>query len=169
MTRNIRQLSILLALSGCALGPDYREAKPQLPERWQAAPATQQQNADVRALQTWWQSFADAELDALMRRAFADNLDVKIALARVDQARAERRGTRAELFPTVNAVSSVQRQSNPFPGLAPGIKYNMFELGFDALWEIDLFGRLQRRSESAAAELDAAGEQYRQSLVTLSA
>ncbi len=101
--------------------------------------------------------------------ALAGNLDIKIALARIDQARAERRGTRAELFPTVNITTGAQRQENPFPGLAPGIKYNMFELGFDALWEIDLFGRQQRRLESASAELDAAGEEYRQSLVSLTA
>ncbi|WKJ90909.1 TolC family protein [Methylomonas montana] len=158
---------ILSGLAGCAMGPDYREVAPSVPEHWLAASDLAPASPDD--LKTWWQSFGDAELDRLMELALAGNLDVKIAWARVDQARAERRGTRAELFPSVNAAAGGQRQSNPFPGLAPGIKYNMFELGFDALWEIDLFGRLQRRSESAAAELDAAGEQYRQAQVSLSA
>ncbi|WGS88621.1 efflux transporter outer membrane subunit [Methylomonas sp. UP202] len=162
-------LLILSSLTGCAMGPDYHEVAPTVPDHWQAAPTKDLQQASPDELKIWWNSFGDAELDKLMNRALADNLDVKIALARIDQARAERRGTQAELFPTVNATAGAQRQSNPFPGLAPGIKYNMFELGFDALWEIDLFGRLQRRSESAAAEFDAAGEQYRQSLVTLTA
>ena len=74
---------------------------------------------------------------------------------------------RAELFPTVNATGGVQRQNNPFPGLAQGIKYNMFEMGFDALWEVDLYGRQQRRLESAVAEQEATNELHRQALVTL--
>ncbi|CAG0962774.1 hypothetical protein GPROT1_00939, partial [Gammaproteobacteria bacterium] len=64
-------------------------------------------------------------------------------------------------------TTGARREDNPCPGLAPGIRYNMFELGFDALWEIDLFGRKQRQLEAASADLDAAGEEYRQSLVTL--
>lgn len=151
------------------MGPDYRQVEPVVPAHWQAETATNLQQANPEDLKTWWKNFGDSELDILMDRALAGNLDIQIALARIDQARAERRGTRAELFPTVNATAGAERNENPFPGLAPGIKYNMFELGFDALWEIDLFGRQQRRLEAASAELDAAGEQYRQSLVTLSA
>jgi NodT family efflux transporter outer membrane factor (OMF) lipoprotein len=151
------------------MGPDYRAEPPNVPERWQAAPTTDLPQTNPEDLKTWWKKFGDAQLDRLMSQALAGNLDIKIALTRIDQARAERRGTQAELFPSVNATTGVQRQSNPFPGLAPGIKYNMFELGFDALWEVDLFGRQQRRLESASAELDAAGEQYHQSLVTLTA
>jgi outer membrane protein TolC len=120
-------------------------------------------------LKTWWKSFGDVRLDTLMNQALAGNLDVKIALARIDQARAERRGTRAELFPTVSVTTGAQRQENPMPGLAPGIKYNMFELGFDALWEADLFGRQQRRLEAATADLEGAADEYHQSLVTLTA
>jgi len=104
-----------------------------------------------------------------MDQALAGNLDIKIAMARIDQARAERRGTRAELFPTVNVKAGAQRNDNPMPGLAPGIRYNIFELGFDALWEIDLFGRQQRRLEAVSADLEGATEQYHQSLVTLTA
>ncbi|WP_446811487.1 efflux transporter outer membrane subunit [Methylomonas sp. 2BW1-5-20] len=169
MMRKTSYLLILSGLTGCMMGPDYRAVTPEVPDHWQAAPAQPLPQANAEDLQTWWKHFGDAELDRLMARALTGNLDIKIALARVDQARAERRGTRAELFPSVNATAGAQRQNNPFPGLASGIKYNMFEMGFDALWEIDVFGRLQRRSESAAAELDAASEQYRQTIVTLSA
>ncbi len=159
----------LSGLAGCTMGPDYRAVAPAVPSHWQAEPAANLQQVNPEELKNWWKNFGDTELDRLMDMALAGNLDIKIALARIDQARAERRGTRAELFPTVNITTGAQRQENPFPGLAPGIKYNMFELGFDALWEIDLFGRQQRRLESASAELDAAGEEYRQSLVTLTA
>jgi NodT family efflux transporter outer membrane factor (OMF) lipoprotein len=64
-------------------------------------------------------------------------------------------------------AAGAQRNENPFPGFAPGIKFNLFELGFDALWEIDLFGRQQRRLEAASADLEGAAEQYRQSLIVL--
>ncbi|MDD1619351.1 MAG: TolC family protein, partial [Methylococcaceae bacterium] len=96
---------------------------------WQAEPKTNFKTANHEELKTWWKSFGDARLDHLMNQALAGNLDVKIALARIDQARAERSGTRAELFPAVNVRTGAQRQENPMPGFAPGIKYNMFELG----------------------------------------
>lgn len=160
---------ITAALAGCTMGPDYQKTEPAAPAHWQADTSAGLSAADAEALRTWWQSFGDAELNRLLQRALADNLDIQIALARIDQARAERRGTRAALFPSVNAAVGGQRQSNPFPGLASGIKYNLYELGFDALWEIDLFGRQQRRLESASAELDAASAAYRQAQVSLTA
>ncbi|MGR8979036.1 MAG: hypothetical protein ACU84H_02945 [Gammaproteobacteria bacterium] len=65
----------------------------------------------------WWKSFGDATLDRLMEQVLAGNLDIKIALACVDQAPAERRGTRAELFQKVDVAAGAQRNENPFPGL----------------------------------------------------
>ncbi|MEQ1622518.1 MAG: efflux transporter outer membrane subunit [Methylococcales bacterium] len=171
MKSNLSWLFILFSLGGCTVGPDYRETVPTLPDHWQASKDANTELAaiDKEALKNWWQSFDDTKLNQLMDQALAGNLDLKIALARIDQARAERRGTRAELFPTVNVKAGVQRQENPLPALAPGIRYNMFELGFDALWEIDLFGRQQRRLEAASADLEAANEAYQQSQVTLTA
>jgi NodT family efflux transporter outer membrane factor (OMF) lipoprotein len=171
MKSNLSWFFILVGLSGCSVGPDYKETVPTLPDYWQADKDANTELAaiDKEALKNWWQSFDDPKLNQLMDQALAGNLDLKIALARIDQARAERRGTRAELFPTVNVKAGAQRQENPMPGFAPGIRYNMFELGFDALWEIDLFGRQQRRLEAASADLEAANEVYQQSLVTLTA
>jgi outer membrane protein TolC len=171
MTPKLGWLFVLAGLAGCAVGPDYREPVPVVPNRWQTG---KDANAGLRpidpeTLKTWWKNFGDARLDRLMNRALADNLDLKMALARIDQARAERRGTRAELFPKVDVAAGAQRNDNPFPGFAPGIRFNLFEVGFDALWEIDLFGRQQRRLEAASADLDAATEDYAQALVTPSA
>ena len=104
-----------------------------------------------------------------MGQAMAGNLDLKIALTRIAQARAERSGTRAELFPKVNLGIGATRYENPLPGLVPGTRFNFFQLGFDTVWEIDLFGRQRRRLEAASADLDAADEQYRLALVTLTA
>lgn len=169
MVYKIIGLLALGGVAGCTMGPDYHKVTPAVPSHWQAEPAANLKPANPEQLKTWWKSFGDTKLDRLMNQALAGNLDIKIALARIDQARAERRATRAELFPTVNITTGAQRQDNPFPGLAPGIKYNMFELGFDALWEIDLFGRQQRRLEAASADLEGVTEQYHQSLVTLTA
>ena len=153
------------------MGPDYRAIAPAVPVRWQA-----QQNAitelkavDPQVLKNWWKSFADATLDRLMNLALSGNLDLKIVWTRIAQARAERSATRAELFPKVTMGAGASRYGNPAPGFLPSAPFNFFQLGFDALWEIDLFGRQQRRLEAASAELDAAGEQYRLALVTLSA
>ncbi len=151
MTPKFGWLCILAGLGGCTVGPDYRESVPTVPDRWQAGkdPAPGLKPVELETLKNWWKSFGDARLDRLMDRALADNLDLKITMARIDQARAERRATRAELFPRVDVTAGAQRNDNPLPGLAPGIRYNLFELGFDALWEIDLFGRQQRRLEAA--------------------
>jgi NodT family efflux transporter outer membrane factor (OMF) lipoprotein len=154
------------------VGPDYREPVPVVSNRWQAGrePAAGLKSIDPETLKTWWKSFGDARLDHLMTQALSGNLDVKIALTRIDQARAQRRGTRAELFPEVNASANAGRFDNPLPGIVPtSTRFNLFELGFDAFWEVDLFGRLRRRLEAATADLDAAAEDYAQSLVTLTA
>jgi NodT family efflux transporter outer membrane factor (OMF) lipoprotein len=162
---------IAAALAGCTVGPDYRKTDPAVPDRWLAGDQKPMKegaiNIDAEALKLWWKSFGDVNLDRLMDQAMAGNFDIKIALARIDQARAERRGTRAELFPKVDIAAGAQHNENPFPGFAPGIKFDLFELGFDALWEIDLFGRQQRRLEAATADLQGAEEEYRQTLVTL--
>ncbi|WP_374087638.1 efflux transporter outer membrane subunit [Methylomicrobium lacus] len=171
MKPSLASCLIAAGLAGCAVGPDYKETAPSVPERWQAAGLKPAQAGakpvDSEALKRWWQSFGDAELDRLMAEALDGNLDIKIALARIDQARAERRSTRAELFPKVDVAAGAERNENPFPGFAPGIKFNLFELGFDAIWEIDLFGRQQRRLEAASADLEGAAEAYRQSQVVL--
>jgi len=171
MTPKLGWLCILAGLGGCTVGPDYQESVPIVPDRWQAGkgPAPGLKPVELEILKNWWKSFGDARLDHLMDWALADNLDLKITMARIDQARAERRATRAELLPSVDVTAGAQRNDNPLPGLAPGIRYNLFEVGFDALWEIDLFGRQQRRLEAASADLDAARAEYSQALVTLMA
>jgi NodT family efflux transporter outer membrane factor (OMF) lipoprotein len=168
---NFVGLFILIGLGGCTVGPDYQKPVLNIPDKWQAS---SDKSASLKliapeTMENWWKSFGDAQLNQLMDQALTGNLDIKIALARIDQARAERRGARAELFPTVNVKAGAQHQENPMPGFAPGIRYNLFELGFDALWEIDLFGRLQRQLEAASADLEGASEAYRQSLVTMTA
>ena len=168
MTYKASWLFVLMSLTGCKAGPNYREPVFPLPGHWQIeSQKVDLKSVDQEDLKTWWKSFEDPLLNSLMAQALESNLDLKIALTRVDQARAERSGSRAELFPSVNADAGALRTQNPLPGLVPGIRFNQFQLGFDALWEIDLFGRLQRRLEAASADLDAAVEQHRQAMVML--
>jgi NodT family efflux transporter outer membrane factor (OMF) lipoprotein len=171
MARKAGYVLLLCSLAGCTMGPDYRQISFAVPDFWQAEseagpdlkPATSEQ------LRAWWKNFGDPELDRLMELALADNLDLKIALTRIDQARADRRSIRAELFPRIDISAGGQRHQNLSPIYARGVRFNLFELGFDALWEVDLFGRLQRRLESATADLEAAQEEHAQALVTLTA
>lgn len=161
--KNYGRILILVVVGGCTVGLDYRKPESTAPDQWKAEKISDinLKPVDPENLKTWWKSFDDSRLNRLIDQALSGNLDLKMSLARIEQARAERLGTRAILFPVVNVKAGVQRQDNPLPGLAPGIRFNLFELGFDALWEIDLFGRVQRRLEAATADLETAIEAYR--------
>lgn len=169
----IRHLAWLIPVfaGACAVGPDYRRPSPTAPERFLAirgSPISLTPSDDAR-LSRWWRAFGDPILNRLIRQAFANNLDLKVALARVDQARAGRHIEFAQLFPHFGANATAARFVNPFPGLREGVSYNIFQLGFDAVWEIDAFGQQRRQIEAASANLELTGEQYRQALVTLAA
>lgn len=168
-----RRLALLLlaVLPGCMVGPDYRPPDPMPPERWAAA---RDRSAALRpisaeALMTWWTVFDDPKLDRLMAAARTGNLDLKIAYSRIEQARAEQRANRADLFPRISANAVAARVDNLLPFAGQGARpFNFFLSGFDAIWEIDVFGRLRRKLEAAAAETDAAAEDYREAWVVLS-
>ncbi|MGY6214388.1 efflux transporter outer membrane subunit [Methylolobus aquaticus] len=165
-------LGVLLGLSGCMVGPDYRTPAQSLPDRWTAArdPAADLKPVSRAALKTWWTSFHDPQLDQLMTQALARNLDLKMAFSRIEQARAERRANRADLFPKVSANAVGARVDNLLPfGPSGSRPFNYFLTGFDAIWEIDLFGRLRRRLEAADAQTDAAIEDHAQAWALLAA
>lgn len=169
---NLAALALGLVLfSGCMVGPDYRQPEMDTPKAWQALASSRAslRSTDERDLSRWWQTFRDPTLNRLTREALASNKDLKIALARVEEARAGRRLEKSQLFPQFFANAAASRFDNPFPGLRPDVKYNIFQLGFDAIWEIDAFGQMRRQLEAASANLELAGEQYRQALVTLTA
>jgi multidrug efflux system outer membrane protein len=163
---------------GCAnipsVGPDYQKPNVSAPAQWNPL-AGGETNAVVPAA-AWWKNFHDAELDSLIARAAQSNLDLKIAQARVREARAQYRIASADFWPSVDAAGSYarQRQSqnqpvlNSFPSL-PSSAYenNVYQAGFDASWEIDVFGGTRRATESARAQVAAAQFGERDVLVTL--
>jgi NodT family efflux transporter outer membrane factor (OMF) lipoprotein len=162
----------LLLLAGCTVGPDFRKPDPVLPDRWSAArdPDAQLKRADETVLGLWWKSFNDPELDRLIEDARAQNFDLRIAMTKIDQARSEQNANRAALFPRIGAVGDVARISNLLPFTLPrGNNFNYFLSGFDAIWEIDLFGRLHRKLEAARAQTAASAEESREAFVILSA
>jgi NodT family efflux transporter outer membrane factor (OMF) lipoprotein len=132
-----------------------------LPASWSTAKDTAvATDAKSTTEQKWWKHFHDPVLDQLIAKALAGNIDYKIATARIEQARATRASARADLLPVVNTEASAEREANQiaFGGDIPGIKkpFSIYETGFDASWELDVFGGRRRALESAKAELQAA-------------
>jgi len=160
----LRKLALVTAaglLTACAtVGPDYREPPPvDVGSDWTLPLASAAQSAD---LSHWWSTLDDPVLDRLMATALAQNLDLREAAARVDEARALRDRVAREALPTATAGASVNRrrqsENGPLPvGSIPGLEVTqtIYDAGFDAAWEIDLFGARRRALESASARLQA--------------
>ena len=156
-------IGLSFLLSACMVGPDYQKPPTVLPTAWVSAPA--QPDQDHLAIeQTWWKNFNDPVLDRLIAKATTNNLDVKISEERISQARASQSAATAALFPVGDMMANANRQSNLI-GLPSGTSspltsalkkpFNIFKTGFDASWELDLFGGHRREAESARAELEA--------------
>lgn len=173
---------LLLALAaGCTVGPDYKAPQVDVPQRFGAttqpgtqpasAPATQAATATSPAgdLSRWWEAFADPALNRLIADAVASNLDIQLAQARVRQARADLGFNEAALFPTLDGGAAYTRSrvsKNANPGLPVGTR-NLYQAGFDAGWEIDIFGGNRRAIEAATYALESTMEAERNTRVTL--
>lgn len=160
-------------LSGCAVGPDYVKPSPTAPEHWNAEKeaATRLKRINESELETWWRTLNDPVLDELEQKGKAGNLDLKVALTRIDQARAEKLAHRASLFPQVGATAAGTYLDNVFPRQTSTGTQNQWGFlltGLDAVWEIDLFGRLRRKLEASSALNEGATENYREAWVLLS-
>jgi outer membrane protein, multidrug efflux system len=169
--------ALVLALASCAMGPNFVKPKPAVPTQWsptalgRTATRTSGVSAQEPQAVEWWRSFADPTLTSLIERSAASNLDVREAVLRIEEARAERAQTAAAFWPTVSANAGYTRQrlslTTPngaifavtpnIPGLPPGVSitnpYNQYQLGLSASWELDLFGSVRRSVEAADADL----------------
>ena len=157
---------ISLILTGCALGPDYLTPKIELSPAWREATLADNPKSDID--KEWWKNFDDPTLNDLVAKALANNLDIKIALAHIKEARAERSGVIASQLPEVDVTSSAQRTKNSQNtfSLGGGKPFNAFNAGFDASWEADIFGG-RRAIEAANATLEAVQESTHDVEVTL--
>jgi len=164
--KNIAIALIITLLAGCAVGPDYRPVDVDAGTGWTEAGAGGViSDAD---LAQWWRRFGDPTLDRLVETALDQNLDIREAVARVAEVRALRDAVAGGYWPVVNANGSVSRrrlsENGPFPvGQIPGYPRNqtVYDIGFDASWEIDVFGGTRRAVEAADARLEAANESLR--------
>ena len=157
-TRLLLTLLSLVLISGCAVGPNYKQPQTSVAAFFANNP-TNAVNADEAALATWWKGFNDAMLDDLVARAITTNHDLRIATANLKEARALRRLTTFDLAPTVQANAGYENRLLS-KAAAPGIPRNaremeFFDASFDATWELDLFGRVRRSVEAANAQVAA--------------
>jgi outer membrane protein, multidrug efflux system len=157
-------------LTACAVGPDYK--RPQMPAPAQYRFVDGQAEAQSMADLPWWQVFGDPTLQVLVREAVTNNLDVRVALARVEAARARAGIAKSFLYPQVDGVAGYtarQASNTPVtPENPDGSSVNQSgEYGFRLSWELDVFGRLRRQNEAAYAIFLATEQARRGVLVTL--
>ena len=173
--RLIPELLVAVVVGGCAVGPDYQRPPASSPTQWSTRLAGGETNASIE-LAAWWKQFQDPSLNWLMDHAVWSNLDLQIARARVRETRAQYRIVTARFLPSVDAAGSYARSETshhqPVLGsipLPPGVPFenNVYQTGFDASWEIDVFGGTRRAAEAAKAGVEASQDGRRATLVTL--
>jgi len=167
----LRMVLAVLILAGCAtVGPDYVPPDTTVSKDWHTLlnDGLIAEEIDPQALATWWNTLNDQELSSLIARAVKGNLDIKEARARIREARARRGIARADLFPTLDATGSA-KWSRSSEDTGAGETRDFYAAGFDAGWELDLFGGAQRSMEAAEANLGATQENLHDVLVSLTA
>ena len=162
--------ALALAASACTVGPNYKRPVAHLPEAYRGAAPTGAPAADQPSLadQKWWEVFQDEQLQGLIRTALRQNFDVRIAAARVAEARAQLGITRADQFPQVDGSALADRQrvsASPVPLPSQAFERNVFQVGASTSWEVDFWGRFRRATEASRATL-AATEWGRRAIVT---
>jgi NodT family efflux transporter outer membrane factor (OMF) lipoprotein len=155
----------VVGLTACAVGPRYRTPKPDAPPAFAAQAAA---NAPIAEMAAWWRGLNDAELNSLVDRAVKSNLDIEIALDRLQQARTYEAVVVGHALPEVDASAAAARgtgtdlsRGRAEQGLvsadnSSGLQHINTLAGFDAVWEIDIFGKLRREFEAARDDTQAA-------------
>jgi len=160
-------LALAVSVGGCVVGPDYHrpDAAPPKDFRSQVAPAEAGSLADL----PWWQVFNDKALQGLITQALAGNFDLKVAVARIEQARQQVAVARADYYPQVGYQASAAREKSfiPLPQLQGNVTYNSFLAAINAAWEADVWGRIRRTTEAATAGLYAQEDVRRGVMLTL--
>lgn len=168
----MRELFIISALAllvqGCMVGPDYRRPTVDTPQEWRFQEQETRELADTR----WWEQFDDPVLNDLIGIGLAENKDVKIAAARIEQFAGQYITTRSALFPQIDAGASFGRERASEKGAAPISSSvenpaDSYLAQFAASWEIDLWGKLRRANESARADILSSEEARRGTILSL--
>ena len=155
---------LALGLTACVVGPDYEEPTRTIPDAWQTG------TTEAVEVTEWWLEFGDAKLTELIEESVAKNLDLRAALARIDEARAVYGITSGRRIPDVNATGSYSRGKNSEASLGfPTADASNYDVGLTASWEIDLFGHVRRSIEAARADYESVIASFRGVLVSLHA
>ena len=146
-------LPVALVLSGCMVGPDYRRPEIDVPAAWRLGSTEASEISNI----AWWDQFQDPVLSNLVRTALANNKDLEIATANVDQAAAQYGIVRSAQLPQIGGNAAAERQRlSGTTALGSGSgrgQFNDFGVNLSASFELDIWGRLRRASESARASL----------------
>jgi len=158
-----------LILSGCvSVGPNYTKVEPDAPIKWhtELAGGLTTEDFQPETLAQWWGTLNDLELESLVERAIKGNLDLKSAHARIREARALRGISRAGFFPTLDAGGSAAKYRSS-ENSGTGKESKLYSAGFDAGWELDVFGGVRRSVEAAQANLEATQDDLHDVMVSL--
>jgi outer membrane protein, multidrug efflux system len=162
------------ALAGCAVGPDYREPKESVPDQFSSGSQPGIGAGEVVA--QFWTLLEDPELDQLVSDALAANKDLARAASSLQASRGAARLVGFDAFPTVTAAgfySHALESGHQFAGLPGSTReqrtIDTYDVGFDATWELDFFGRVRRSKEAARADLGSAEATLRDSIVIVTA
>jgi multidrug efflux system outer membrane protein len=156
---------LALALSACAVGPDYKAPESE-PARLASADAAKVDRARFESL--WWQQFDDPTLNQLVQQSLQENRELRIAFARLKAARAIRDDVGNDQLPVVTAGAAAEIGKGQQPGITEErVNSERYDLGLDMAWELDLFGRIQRQIEASDAEIGVAEADLQQLQVSL--
>ncbi|MGE4285815.1 MAG: efflux transporter outer membrane subunit [Phycisphaerae bacterium] len=159
----------LIFIGGCAVGPDYKAPESNVPAQWSKASLNDINDTSLQ-LGQWWDMFNDSTLSALIEKG-TGNRELAAAASRVSQAQYRLAIAKGEYYPSIDAAAAYERAkaSKNATGAMPGLTdpTNNHSIGLGLSWDIDLFGRNKRQVEQAMAELDAAREQYNNTLINL--
>jgi len=157
-------LALSLALSACALGPDYQRSELQIPTQFKQIEGwTQAKPGDVLERGSWWQLYGDAELNALVERLNISNQNLAASEAQYRQARALVRGARAAFYPSLSSSAGASRSGQGTGSQSTSSSTNSnssgvsssYDLSLNAAWELDIWGKLRRSLESSRAGFEA--------------
>ena len=157
-------LALSLALSACAIGPDYQRPPLQTPAQFKQIEGwTQAKPGDVLERGSWWQLYGDSELNALVERLNISNQNLAASEAQYRQARALVRGARAAFYPSLSSSAGATRSSQGNGSNTSSVSTTSstggisksYELGLNAAWELDIWGKLRRSLESSRASYEA--------------
>jgi len=164
-------LSVLILGSGCAtVGPTYRKPDISVPAAWNGVRASDNTTTAEKTgdLSGWWGQLGDPTLTALVEQALAGSTELRVAQAKLREARARRNLADSNYFPTVTASASANRAKSSAE-TGPGGTNTLYQAGFDASWEPDIFGGTRRGAEAAQADLESSEANFHNTQVSLAA